>query len=333
MENENSNINLSKLALALSKAQSDFKQIKKNKKASFKSSKGHTISYSYADLADVIEAIQPALSSNELSIIQKLEFRLNHFGLVTMLLHSSGASVETFHPLPDPKGLSPQDFGSRLTYARRYSTTSLVGVASDEDTDGEVPESKPQKKESKQEKKQEKFEEKTQEVTKPMMDRLYAIGAENGWKGEQINTRIKELYKIASSKDMTRAQYDQVVAGVQKYPRHNKVEAPSEPSPPDDYDQTPPEYDESYFPPPSDFDDPERRPEKKSDLRTPAQSYILEAEEPFEHLHGKTIAECDKDELKKYFDFLVFRSKQVPPPKGLRKIMEMQNKIGKFLVG
>jgi hypothetical protein len=62
------------------------------------------------------------------------------FGLTTYLEHGpSQEKVSTWYPLPDPaRGqIKPQAFGSSLTYARRYSVSSLVGIASEEDDDGQ----------------------------------------------------------------------------------------------------------------------------------------------------------------------------------------------------
>lgn len=136
-----------KLAEALAKAQLAFKAPKKNKHVDF-THNGQRTKYSYADLADVIEAIREPLGSNGLAIIHQLEYDGNFYGLKTTLVHSSGEFVDTWYPLPDPStnAIKPQAFGSALTYGRRYSVTSLVGIASDEDDDGQIAEPSNQQK-------------------------------------------------------------------------------------------------------------------------------------------------------------------------------------------
>lgn len=130
-----------KLADALSKAQLEFKAPVKNRNVDF-THNGVRTKYSYADLADVIEAVKQPLGKNGLAIIHQLEYDGQYYGLKTSLVHSSGEFVDTWYPLPDPStnAVKPQAFGSALTYARRYSLSSLVGIASEDDDDGQSAE-------------------------------------------------------------------------------------------------------------------------------------------------------------------------------------------------
>jgi hypothetical protein len=137
-------MNIKNLALALSKAQSEIKAPLKNRTVDF-TYEGKRTKYSYADLADVIDCLRLPLSKNELSIAHKLTYEFDQYGLKTILMHSSGEFIDTWHPLPDPSKVKPQSFGSSLTYARRYSISSIVGIASEEDDDGQTAEAPPQK--------------------------------------------------------------------------------------------------------------------------------------------------------------------------------------------
>lgn len=123
---------LSKLPAAFAKAQGSFEVPKKTKSYMIQNRP-----IKYADLADVIEAVRKGLADNGLLITHRIGFCRGPFGLTTILMHSSGESMETWYPLPDASKIKAQDFGGALTYARRYSISSLLGVASDEDTDGE----------------------------------------------------------------------------------------------------------------------------------------------------------------------------------------------------
>lgn len=127
-----------KLAEALSKAQAEIKPPVKNRHVDFQPKSGGRVKYSYADLADVIEAVRVPLSKNGLAIVHQLEYSKSGYGLKTVLMHSSGEFVDTWYPLPDPskQEIRAQEFGSALTYARRYSLSSIVGIASEEDDDG-----------------------------------------------------------------------------------------------------------------------------------------------------------------------------------------------------
>lgn len=113
------------LAGALIKFQTEVKAVKKDANNPFFKSK-------YADLASIIEAIREPLSKNELAFAQ---FPTGTCGLTSILMHSSGEFIEdTFTMVPvDNK---PQTAGSAITYMRRYALGSMLGVATEEDDDG-----------------------------------------------------------------------------------------------------------------------------------------------------------------------------------------------------
>lgn len=90
----------------------------------------------YADLAAVIDAIREPLATNGLSFTQTTEIREGGFVLVTTLRHASGQWVASEYPLP--VGAKPQELGSALTYARRYSLSAIACIAADDDDDAEV---------------------------------------------------------------------------------------------------------------------------------------------------------------------------------------------------
>ena len=83
----------------------------------------------YADLAAVLSAARKPLSANGLAIVQTIGDGVLH----TRLLHTSGQWIASEHPLP--MAGRPQEIGSALTYARRYSLSALIGIAADEDDD------------------------------------------------------------------------------------------------------------------------------------------------------------------------------------------------------
>lgn len=119
----------SELATALAKAQGAMNNAKINKvNPHFKNK--------YADLASVRDAIIPVLTKHDLSIVQTMVVAENVFILHSVLLHKSGEWISSDYPLP--MGAKPQELGSALTYARRYSLAALVCISADEDDDAEV---------------------------------------------------------------------------------------------------------------------------------------------------------------------------------------------------
>ncbi len=122
------------LAAALSKFQGEMPSVGKTKTAQIKSDKG-SYSYKYADLGDVVDAAYPIMSRHGLAFSAKPTLNdSGHFVLAYKLMHESGEDEHGEYPLP--ANGSPQQMGSAITYARRYTLTSVLGIVSEEDDDG-----------------------------------------------------------------------------------------------------------------------------------------------------------------------------------------------------
>jgi hypothetical protein len=91
----------------------------------------------YADLAECVEAVIDALHSEGFAFTQFTERDDKGAFVRTVLLHESGEllTLGEFW-VPSPKH-DPQGFGSALTYARRYSLMSAMGMAPQDD-DGSI---------------------------------------------------------------------------------------------------------------------------------------------------------------------------------------------------
>lgn len=120
---------IGKLAMALVKAQANLTNPAKNKTV-----QTGKYSFSYADLGSIIDHVRPVLSKQGLAVIQRISTTPEAVTLITELIHESGQLVSSSQPLP--KGCSAQEFGSYLTYARRYSVCALLGIAAEDDDDG-----------------------------------------------------------------------------------------------------------------------------------------------------------------------------------------------------
>jgi hypothetical protein len=100
--------------------------------------------YTYADLPQILEVINPILKKNNLGFTQMLEGT----GLRTILFHTkSGEYLESYCDIPATslKGMNDfQAIGSGITYFRRYCLSSILGVVSDKDTDAAGEKEKPQ---------------------------------------------------------------------------------------------------------------------------------------------------------------------------------------------
>jgi len=92
--------------------------------------------YTYADLGDVLDMARPILSENGLAVMQVAEADNAFAAVTTTIIHVSGQFM-TSAPLRLPVGNTPQQAGSAVTYARRYSLMAVLGVAGDDD-DGQA---------------------------------------------------------------------------------------------------------------------------------------------------------------------------------------------------
>lgn len=129
--------NIGNLALALSKMQGTVGLIPKTKTATIASLKtGTKYEYSYADLADIWDAIRHPLKDNELSVTQLFSMQDNKGYITTILMHSSGEWLKSILELDAHEKI--QELGSEITYLRRYGISSILGIATDEDEDGKL---------------------------------------------------------------------------------------------------------------------------------------------------------------------------------------------------
>ncbi len=143
---------ITNLATALAKAQAEMPVAVFDATNPFLKSK-------YASLGSVIQASRPILAKYKLSLVQfpisegtanaedgngaQGTARLTEYiGVESILTHESGefVSERILIPLTEEKGKTRvQCAGSTLTYLRRYSWAAILGMYSDEDSDGSSP--------------------------------------------------------------------------------------------------------------------------------------------------------------------------------------------------
>lgn len=131
---------IEELATALAVAQGEIGSAKK-------SAKNPHLGNRYATLDDIIDAVRDPLTKHGISFLQLLDHNESGPILRTVLLHESGQWIGTETTLSASMGTNRgtnqvQAFGGTLTYYRRYALATLLGVSSDEDIDGDVPEQK-----------------------------------------------------------------------------------------------------------------------------------------------------------------------------------------------
>lgn len=96
-----------------------------------KTAKLGSYSYKYADLGNVLDKTDDPLADNGLVLIQPY----GGPNVVTLLLHMSGEWFRSVAPLT--AFTTPQELGAATTYIRRYAAQAMLGITTEEDTDGQ----------------------------------------------------------------------------------------------------------------------------------------------------------------------------------------------------
>lgn len=147
---------------ALSAFQGELKPLTKSGKVQFESKNGRVIDFTYTPLGDIMSAIYPLLAKHGLAVRHELtekgiEAILTHetFKMAYPILASTdmpdgSKKLETLtEGIPENElrsgiikistgGGEMKDIGAAITYARRYSLTMLLGIASEDDKDSEL---------------------------------------------------------------------------------------------------------------------------------------------------------------------------------------------------
>jgi hypothetical protein len=125
------------LITALAAAQGEFPSIGKNKKAEVQTKAGRNYSYGYADISVVLAAVIPVLSKHKIVLTQPTILDGDNMIIRTYLWHTSGQWMYAEYSVCSIVG-DHQAMGAALTYARRYAICTLLGIAAEEDLDGQT---------------------------------------------------------------------------------------------------------------------------------------------------------------------------------------------------
>lgn len=126
-------LNIGNLSAALAEFQFAVPELDLNKTVKVTTKSGSTYNFKYADLSEVKSKIKESLHKNGLSYSQLI----TPMGLETILMHTSGEYLRSVCPLPGT-AQNAQEFGSQITYVKRYALVAILGLVSDEDDDANV---------------------------------------------------------------------------------------------------------------------------------------------------------------------------------------------------
>ena len=197
--------NIIELAAALSKFQGKVSNPNNSKTAGV----GGKFSYKYAPLDEILNLVRPLLSAEGLSLIQSPVREDGFVGVKTLLLHTSGQYIE-FEPVLMPlEKHTAQGVGAAITYSRRYSMSTILGIASEDDDDAISIETSSQGSNITVMNSNASTT-RNSVLSEKQVARLYAIATAAGISDIQVHNSIKTDYKKDSVKDLTRKEYDAI---------------------------------------------------------------------------------------------------------------------------
>ena len=121
---------ISKIAPALLLAQKEIGGAKKGATNPFFKMK-------YSDLGSVMEACKDAFNNHGITVLQPVTTTDGVTVVSTLLLHESGEYISSSMKVSCKNPDNPQEMGSAITYAKRYSLQAIAFIPS-EDDDGEA---------------------------------------------------------------------------------------------------------------------------------------------------------------------------------------------------
>jgi hypothetical protein len=138
------------IAAALAKAQAQLINPEKSLVATIRADgrRGAEQTFRYAPLSSGLDIVRKTLSQHEIATVQttSIDEAAGIVRLSTVLAHASGEWIASDWPVcPIAETERPQRMGAALTYARRYSLFTLVGIAGEDDLDApDLPDPAPE---------------------------------------------------------------------------------------------------------------------------------------------------------------------------------------------
>lgn len=113
-----------------------------------KTAKAGSYSYKYADIADILNHARPILAEHGLTLSQTTFIDGDMLALKTTVTRGGDDAISGVYPVCTISA-DHQKMGAAMTYARRYALSALLGIAAEDDLDGQgaatVSTTRPQK--------------------------------------------------------------------------------------------------------------------------------------------------------------------------------------------
>lgn len=202
------------LAEALASAHAEMPAIAKDKMADT-----GKFTYTYADLSTILSITRPVLAKAGIVVLQPATVEAKGTVKIrTVVLHTSGQWMSECLTVPVTDAGDPQKLGSAMSYGRRYSYCSLLGIQpEDEDDDGQAGST-----EQRQERKGRRpaavqTASGEEYITDAQKTRLLGILREHKIDAKTFGTSIQTSYKVDGWNTIRRKDYEPIVALAQNW--------------------------------------------------------------------------------------------------------------------
>ena len=210
--------NTNTISEALAKCQKVLRNPEKDCTATIPMKSGGKYSYKYASLPSIYDGCREALAANGLSHFAALIKQGDKDFLEMRLSHSSGQWIESQYELPIMN--DPKQRAAEITYGRRYLFTALIGIAADEDTDGDLTDRK-KKSEVPSNIPSNLSQKNVVDTDKPSLAQLAVLQKiikEAFWTKDDALKYLKEKFHVNSTKELHWKQWETACAYIEQHP-------------------------------------------------------------------------------------------------------------------
>lgn len=162
----------------------------------------------YASITSILKAVRPVMAKHGLSVTQIPTLENDKLILKTIVLHSSGETIEGNYPL-NPVKQDPQGIGSAITYAKRYALNAMLGLG-DEDDDGNAASKPPEETKSQSGNTSYGY------LSDKQIGRMYAIAKKSGYTQDTMKQVMKKLANTDDVMALSKITYDIVCSFLEK---------------------------------------------------------------------------------------------------------------------
>lgn len=190
-----------------------FLEVQKELKAVQKDAENPFFKSKYATYDAVVENVKPALNKYGLSFRHTSRWADNIYLVGSELVHASSGERSLPFEMPIKIG-NPQETGSALSYAKRYTLAALVGLASDEDDDGNAS-SGGQEKEDPRNSLRHPYASPNRPMTGQATEKQVAFlkseAKRRGWSDAELKTAAFVMGQVDELEKMTKASISELI--------------------------------------------------------------------------------------------------------------------------